>query len=103
MTWSNDDILNCFIREFAVSGELSGLHTTDGRRERIRIAVWKSERQTLPFHDSGMTYSQAFQRVFNRPLESRLKPRYDSAILVDETDDEDDITSDTEELETWSK
>jgi hypothetical protein len=104
VTWTTEDILFGFIREFAVRGELFGTATYEGKHERIRVAIWSHRRDTLPFHDSGMTYAQAFQRIFNRPLELREKARYDPrVVVVDDIDDDDgdeddaEITSDNDE------
>lgn len=64
-----------FIREFATGGEsLQGL-SVDGRRERIRVAIYTHKLVHTLFRDGPMTYAEAFAECFGRPLEMRSAVR----------------------------
>jgi hypothetical protein len=60
-----------FIREFAVGGDLRVGSSVDGRRERIRVAIYSRNLLHEPFRDSGLDYGQAYQRCYGRPIELR--------------------------------
>ena len=76
MTWEKDDIELAFIREFSVGGvALSGAMSSEARRDRIRLEIYRHQRGDLPLQDSGMTYSQAYRKAYGRPIEMRLMPR----------------------------
>jgi hypothetical protein len=64
-----------FIREFSVNGEFLTGSNVDDRRERIRVAIWANKLERAPFRDSGMTYGQAYQRCYGRPIEMRATVR----------------------------
>jgi hypothetical protein len=64
MTWSNEDIRQGLIREFA-SGSAS-------RRDDIRLGIYRAKKQDMQFFDSGITYAKAFQKAYGRPLEMRI-------------------------------
>jgi len=66
-----------FIREFAVSGVLLKVSSADERRERIRVAIYGQNLLHQPFRDSGMDYSQAYQRCYGRPIEMRRTVRHE--------------------------
>ena len=64
-----------FIREFATGGEsLQGL-SVDGRRERIRVAIYTHKLVHTLFRDGPMTYAEAYAECFGRPLEMRSTAR----------------------------
>ena len=65
-----------FIREFAVGGELLKC-SSDDRRERIRVAIYRRNLLHEPFRDSGMDYGQAYQRCYGRPIEMRRTVRHE--------------------------
>ena len=64
-----------FIREFATGGELLKGLSADGRRERIRVAIYAQKLAHLRFRDGPMTYAEAFAECFGRPLERRFVRR----------------------------
>jgi hypothetical protein len=63
-----------FIREFAVGGDLLNGSFVD-RRERIRVAIYRSNLLHVPFRDSGMDYGQAYEFCYRRPIEMRSTVR----------------------------
>lgn len=69
------DLERELITEFATGGELLMGLGVDGRRERIRVAIFRQRRALLPFRDGPMTYAQAYAECFGRPLEMRLTVR----------------------------
>jgi hypothetical protein len=75
ITHLDRDIELEFIREFSVNGELLSHSNVDERRERIRIAIWTNKLERAPFRDSGMTYGQAYERCYGRPIEMRASVR----------------------------
>lgn len=91
-----------FIREFAVGGELmrgKGLTAAD-RSERIRVAIYTHHLVNAPFRDTGMTYAQAFQRCYGRPIEMRRKPRdaYNRPVSVSDPYDKSGPDEDEDSL-----
>ena len=64
-----------FIREFAVGGETLKC-SSDDRRERIRVAIYRCNLLHEPFRDSGMDYGLAYQRCYGRPIEMRRTVRH---------------------------
>jgi hypothetical protein len=73
---TNADIEMSYIREFATGGVLLGSNlSSEDRRERIRTAILMSGKAHRPFFDSGLTYGQAYQRLYGRPLDMRKRPR----------------------------
>jgi hypothetical protein len=64
-----------FIREFATGGELMMGLGIDGRRERIRVAIFRQKRAQMLFRDGPMTYAEAYAECFGRPLEMRYTVR----------------------------
>jgi hypothetical protein len=60
-----------FIREFATGGELLKHLSVDGRRERIRVAIYTNKLVHMLFRDGPMTYAEAYAECFGRPLEMR--------------------------------
>jgi hypothetical protein len=111
MSLSRSDIELTFIRSLACSGIiLSGPQLSpEDRRERIRIAIMKSQMNNKPLPiDPSMTYAQAFQVAYNRPCELRHAERdrfgrevmfsqFDAAMAELHDEDEDD---EHEELDT---
>lgn len=74
--WDRDDIQQAFIREFSAGdAQLSRPMGSDARRDIIRLEIYRHQRGDLPFFDSGMSYAQAFQKAYGRPIEMRLVPR----------------------------
>jgi hypothetical protein len=71
----NQDLEMDFIREFATGGELLMGLGVDGRRERIRVAIYTQKRAHLLFRDGPMTYAQAYAKCFGQPLELRRAVR----------------------------
>jgi hypothetical protein len=67
-----------FIREFAVGGDLLKGASVDDRRERIRVAIYGNKRFFEPFRDSGMSYGEAYQRCYGRPIEMRRTVRHEA-------------------------
>lgn len=76
MAWEKDDIELAFIREFS-SGSviLSGPMSSEARRDRIRVEIYRHQRGDQLLQDSGLTYSQAYRKAYGRPIEMRLVPR----------------------------
>jgi hypothetical protein len=75
---TRDDIEFSFIRSLACSGFiLSGPNLSpDDRRERIRIAIMKSQMSGKPLPiDPNLTYAEAFKLAYNRPCELRTVER----------------------------
>jgi hypothetical protein len=66
-----------FIREFTTGGELLKGLSVDGRRERIRVAIYAHKLAHMLFRDGPMTYSEAYAECFGRPLEMRRTVRHD--------------------------
>jgi hypothetical protein len=64
-----------FIREFTTGGELLKGLSVDGRRERIRIAIYTHKLAHTLFRDGPMTYAEAYAECFGRPLEMRRAVR----------------------------
>jgi hypothetical protein len=64
-----------FIREFAAGGELLRGLDVDGRRERIRVAIYTNKLAHMLFRDGPMTYAEAYAQCFGRPLEMRSSVR----------------------------
>jgi hypothetical protein len=74
-----------FIREFATGGELLMGMGIEGRRERIRLAIYTQKRAHLLFRDGPMTYAEAYAECFGRPPEMRssVRPQLKSAPASD--------------------
>ena len=66
-----------FIREFAAGGELMKDLSADDRRERIRVAIFFHKLAHMLFRDGPMTYAEAYQRCYGRPIEMRRSVRHD--------------------------
>ena len=66
-----------FIREFAAGGEsMKGL-SADDLRERIRVAIFVHKLAQTLFRDGPMTYAEAYQRCYGRPIEMRRTVRHE--------------------------
>jgi hypothetical protein len=64
-----------FIREFATGAEsLTGL-SADGRRERIRVAIYTHKLVHMLFRDGPMTYAETYAKCFGQPIEQRRTVR----------------------------
>ena len=66
-----------FIREFAIGGELLQGLSADGRRERIRVAIYTQHLVHTLFRDGPMTYAEAYAECFGKPLEMRSVARHE--------------------------
>jgi len=64
-----------FIREFSTGGELLKGLGAEGRRERIRLAIYTQKLPHTLFRDGPMTYAEAYAECFGRPLEMRSTVR----------------------------
>jgi hypothetical protein len=67
-----------FIREFATGGELLKVLSVDGRRERIRVAIYTHKLAHMLFRDGPMTYAEAYAECYGRPLEMRSTVRHEA-------------------------
>jgi len=75
LTHVDQDLELDFIREFTTGGELLKGLSVDGRRERIRLAIYTNKLAHMLFRDGPMTYSEAYAECFGRPLEMRRTVR----------------------------
>jgi hypothetical protein len=75
LTHVDRDLELDFIREFATGGELFSGMSVDGRRERIRVAIYTHKLAHTQFRDGPMTYAEAYSECFRRPLEMRSVTR----------------------------
>jgi hypothetical protein len=64
-----------FIREFSTGGESLAGQSFDIRRERIRVAIYTQKLPHSLFRDGPMTYAEAYEECFGRPLEMRSAAR----------------------------
>ena len=64
-----------FIREFATGGELLMGLGVDGRREKIRVAIYTHQLPHMPFRGGPMTYAEAYEECYGWPLEMRRTVR----------------------------
>jgi hypothetical protein len=64
-----------FVREFATGGELLMELGVDGRRERIRVAIYTEKLAHMLFRDGPMTYADAYAECYGLPLEMRRTVR----------------------------
>jgi hypothetical protein len=95
--WNIDTIDLAMVREFSTAGvQLTGPVSSEQRRERIRVEIWRNKRAELPFYDSGMTYAQAYKKCYGKALELRSSARdehgrpVNAFPIADDDDDEDD-------------
>jgi hypothetical protein len=75
LTHVRQDLEVDFIREFTTGGELLKGLSVDGRRERIRLAIYTNKLAHMLFRDGPMTYAEAYEECFGRPLEMRRTVR----------------------------
>jgi hypothetical protein len=62
--------LEC-VREFSHSGVHLGTGVSrEERRERIRTAIIRENKQHARWRDTSMTYAAVYQKAYGRPLES---------------------------------
>jgi len=66
-----------FIREFATGGELLMGLDVDGRRERIRVAIYTHQLPHMPFRGGPMNYAEAYAECYGMPLEMRRTVRHE--------------------------
>jgi hypothetical protein len=90
----SSDIEMSFIRTLSVNGViLSGTLSVEERRERIRVAIIQ-QRLAVERYSEQLTYAQAYQRCYDRPLEMRRVERdahqRPTDILIPEEDDVED-------------
>ncbi len=92
--WTREAIDLAMIREFSVHGvQLAGSVSSEQRRERIRVEIWRNKRQVEPFYDSQMTYAEAYAKAYGKSIELRVAPRDLAgrpAMPVDLDEDDDD-------------
>lgn len=63
--------LDC-VREFAHSGVQLGVNVSrEERRERIRIAIMRENKQHTLWRETTLTYAAVYERVYNKSIESR--------------------------------
>jgi hypothetical protein len=72
-----------FIREFSTGGELPKGMSVDGRRQRIRVAIYTHQLAHVLFRDGPMTYADAYAECFGRPLEMRSTVRHEPQTVAD--------------------
>lgn len=75
LTHLDADLELDFIREFAAGGEVMRDLSADDRRERIRVAIFAHKLAHALFRDGPMTYADAYERCYGRPIEMRRTPR----------------------------
>jgi hypothetical protein len=92
--FTDQDIDYSFVREFSSGGDTFGPSSSrDYRRERMRIAILREGKEGRAFHDSGMTYAEAYRRCYGTPLDLRRAPRApDAPIYSNADEDGDDLT-----------
>jgi hypothetical protein len=91
MNWTVDDIILAFIREFAGGAEnMLGKLTQEQARERVRLSIWRNDRARRPFHDSGLSYLDAYRKAYGISAELREKARESSPLFPEADDDEDE-------------
>jgi hypothetical protein len=91
MSWTVDDITLAFIREFAGGAEnMLGKLTQEQARERVRLSIWRNDRARRPFHDSGLTYIDAYRKAYGISAELRAKPRESPEPFPGENSEDDD-------------
>jgi hypothetical protein len=87
-----EDIEVAFIREFSVGGLQIGKspHKAD-RRERVRQAIYVSGYIATQFHDTPMTYAEAFRVCYGERLDRRaaLRDLVDPGAPEDEPDEDE--------------
>jgi len=89
MNYNAQDIDRSFVREFAGGGDTFGpVSSRAYRREHVRIAIFKAGKAGRAFHDSGMTYAEAYRRCYGMPLEMRATPRAAHAPIYDVAEDD---------------
>ncbi len=60
------------IREFAHSGMQLGPNVSrEERRERIRAAIWRENKQNQRWRDTPITYAAAYELAYHKPLDGR--------------------------------
>jgi hypothetical protein len=60
------------VREFSHSGtQLGASVSRDARRERIRVAIMRENKQHRRWRDTQLTYAAAYQQAYGKPIESR--------------------------------
>jgi hypothetical protein len=61
------------IREFSHSGMQLGADVRrEERRERIRIAILRENKQDRCWRETGLTYGMMYRQVYGKPLDARL-------------------------------
>jgi hypothetical protein len=60
------------VREFSHSGvQLGASVSREERRERIRVAIMRENKQHKPWRDTPLTYAAAYQQAYGKPIELR--------------------------------
>ena len=91
------DIEMSFIRTFSVNGViLSGAVSVEERRERIRLAILQ-QKLAVEKYSNQLTFAQAYQRCYDRPLDMRRVARDEhqrpTDILVPKSENSDEEES----------
>ena len=74
--WTKIDIELAFIREFQTAdNHLARPGSSSDKHERVRVAIMRESRAGLIFHDSNLTYAQAFKVWSGKSAEMRASPR----------------------------
>jgi hypothetical protein len=76
-SWTTEQIETAFVIEFSTQGTklASALLSVSDRRERVRIAILREGREKLAFRDTGMTYAEAYRRLYGEAIDKRKFPR----------------------------
>jgi hypothetical protein len=60
------------VREFSHSGvQLGASVSREERRERIRVAIMRENKQHKRWRDTQLTYAAAYQQAYGKPIELR--------------------------------
>jgi hypothetical protein len=60
------------VREFSHSGLQLGANVSrEERRERIRVAIMRENKQSRRWRDTQLTYAAVYQQVYGKPIEAR--------------------------------
>jgi hypothetical protein len=101
------EIEDAFIAELQANGERNWRALSRKERSaRVRIQIFKNNRQKQRFHESELTYSEAFQLFYGEKLEQRGMTRPDTATAFSENqlvgfpgESDDDEADDSSEFE----
>lgn len=70
------DIELAFVREFQCSGIYLGAALSSAERhERVRVSIYRANRQSQQFYDQPFNYADAFRIWSGKNIEQRRTPR----------------------------